>query len=183
MQRASFSLAAFLVTLLFAGCAHHAAITTPKLAKLNEQIASNPKDADAYANRGYTLALLGQKAAARADLRKAVELDNSAPRHNRVGWGYFNMGDAKDALREWKLAADLSKRQARYDYYCLALGYWANDDIAQALENYNLAVERDERFGEMKTLVERVAEWTDTEQREMRAIYSLWSKTYVVPKK
>ena len=176
-------LSATIATLLFAGCAHHPPIPTPKLAKLNEQIAANPKDADAYSNRGYTLALLGQKSAARADLRKAVELDNAAPRHNRVGWAYFNMGDAKDALREWKLAADMSQRKARYDYYCLALGYWANNDIASALENYHRAVERDERFGEWKSLVERTAEWTATEQHEMQAIYTLWSKTYVLPKK
>ncbi|MEO6755612.1 MAG: hypothetical protein ABIP85_27885, partial [Chthoniobacteraceae bacterium] len=44
--------------------------TTPKLENLNSQIKANAEDAQAYANRGYTLALLGRKEEARADIRK-----------------------------------------------------------------------------------------------------------------
>jgi tetratricopeptide (TPR) repeat protein len=145
---------------------------------LDEQIRVKPEDAQAHANRGYARAVLGQKTAARTDLRRAVELNNTAPMLNQVGWAYFNMGDAKEALRVWKLAADLSKGNARYDYYSLALGYWANGDLARALENYDLAAKRDERFAEWKSLIERTGEWTDTEKREIQAIYSLWSKAW-----
>ena len=58
--------------LLLAGCAHQQAFVSPKLEILNSQVAANPTDAQAYSNRGYSLALLGQKAAARADLQMAV---------------------------------------------------------------------------------------------------------------
>ncbi|MBI3880118.1 MAG: hypothetical protein HY301_08630 [Verrucomicrobia bacterium] len=182
MKPASLPIAAALAVALLTGCAHHPPITTPKLAKLNEQILAKPDNAQAFVNRGYAYALLGQKSAARADLRRAVELANTAPMHNQVGWAYFNMSDRAEALREWKLAADLSKRNARYDYYCLAMGYWVNGDVGQAVENYDLAVKRDERFGDAKSLAERTAEWTATEQREIHAIYVLWSKTYAEPK-
>ena len=164
--------------LLGAGCAHQSAFTTPRLAELNDKIKAKPADAQAHANRGYALALLGRKAAAIADLRRAVELNGTAPMINQVGWAYFNMGEAREALRVWKQAAELSNYNARYDHYCLALGYWANGNLAKALEHYDLAAKRDERFGDSKMLAERTAEWTDTEKREIAAIYSLWSKAY-----
>jgi tetratricopeptide (TPR) repeat protein len=163
---------------LCCGCAHQAAITTPKLEILNQQIRSNPNNAQAYSNRGYTLALLGRKQAARADLRQAVALKNTAPMHNGAGFSYFNLGDYVDALREWQTAAEMSHRGAQYDYYSLALGYWGVGDMKAALENYQLAVEREPRFGEAKALSERTAEWTSIEREAIHAIYVQWSKAW-----
>ena len=50
---------------LVEGCAHPKVATptvrvTPKLEVLNQQIEANAENAQAYANRGYTLALLGR---------------------------------------------------------------------------------------------------------------------------
>ena len=163
------------------GCAHQRASiiqTSPKLEVLNQQIKLNDADAQAYSNRGYTLALLGRKAEARADLKKAVALKDNAPMRNRVGWAYFNMGDYADAVREFEAAAKSSEHRAHYDYYSLVLGYWGLGDTKKALENYQLAVERDPRFGEYKTLNERTSEWTRLERRAMHEIYVLWSKTW-----
>lgn len=152
--------------------------STPKLEILNKQIRFNDEDAQAYSNRGYTLALLGKKDAARADLRKAVALKDTAPMHNRVGWAYFNLEDYVESVREFELAADMSNHGARYDYYSLVLGYWGTGETKKALENYQLAVERDPRFGEYKTLNERTIEWTPLERRAMHETYVLWSKTW-----
>jgi tetratricopeptide (TPR) repeat protein len=152
--------------------------TTPKLEILNEQIKRNANDAQAYSNRGYVLALLGRKEEARADLRKTVELKDTGPMHNRVGWAYFNMGDYADAVRSFEKAAELSNHKAHYDYYSLVLGYWGTGDLQKALENYHLAVERDPRFGEFKSLNDRTAEWTQLERRAIHEIYVLWSKAW-----
>jgi tetratricopeptide (TPR) repeat protein len=152
--------------------------TTPKLETLNEQIKRNPADAQAYSNRGYVLALLGRKEEARADLRKTIELKNNGPMHNRVGWAYFNLREYSDALKEFETAAEMSNRKAHYDYYSLVLGYWGAGDLKKAMENYQLAVERDPRFGEYKTLNERTAEWTVIERRAIHEVYVLWSKTW-----
>ena len=169
------------LAMVLAGCAHQTASlvqTSPKLDILNRQIELNTKDAQAYSNRGYTLALLGRKADARADLQKAVALKDNGPMRNRVGWAYFNLGDYTDAVREFELAAKLSEHKAHYDYYSLVLGYWGVGDTKRALENYQLAVERDPRFGEYKTLNERTLEWTPLERRAMHEIYVLWSKAW-----
>lgn len=170
---------------LFPGCAHHEVkrghslvLASPKLGILNEQIKANSNDAQAFSNRGYTLALLGRKEEARADLRKAVALKDNAPMHNRVGWAYFNNGDYVAAMGEFEAAAKQSNFKAHYDYYSLVLGYWGIGDTRRALENYQLAVERDPRFGEYKTLNERTAEWTVLERRAMHEIYVLWSKAW-----
>lgn len=175
----------FGVAILVVGCAHREVAregslvqTSPKLEILNQQIQANAADAQAYSNRGYTLALLGRKAEARADLQRAVALKDNAPMHNRVGWAYFNMGDYADAMREFENAAQLSNHKAHYDYYSLVLGYWGIGDTKRALENYQLAVERDPRFGEYKTLNERTSEWTPLERRAMHETYVLWSKTW-----
>jgi tetratricopeptide (TPR) repeat protein len=165
--------------LLVCGCAHHpASFSTPKLDVLNQQIQSNAADSQALSNRGYTLALLGRSEEARADLRKAIALKNTAPMYNRVGWAYFNMGDYSEALRHWETGANMSERRAHYDYYSLALGYWGVGDLRKAMENYQWAVEREPRFGEMKTLNERTAEWTALERRAIHEIYVLWNKTW-----
>jgi tetratricopeptide (TPR) repeat protein len=152
--------------------------TTPKLEILNKQIEMNAEDAQAYENRAYTLALLGRKEEARADLKKALSLKDSAPMHNRAGWAYFNMGDYADAVREFETSVKLSDYHAHYDYYSLVLGYWATGQTKLALQNYQLAVERDPRFGEFKTLDERTAEWTPLERRAIHETYVLWSKTW-----
>lgn len=151
---------------------------TPKLENLNKQIEANAEDAQAYMNRGYTLALLGRKTEARADVQKAVALKDNGPMHNRAGWAYFNNGDYADAVREFEVATKLSNGRAHYDYYSLVLGYWGTGKTKQALENYQLAVERDPRFGEYRTLAERTAEWTPLERRAIHDIYVLWSKTW-----
>ena len=169
------------LAIFVAGCAHPKPSliqSTPKLEMRNKQIRINPKDAQAYSNRGYTLALLGRKTEARADLQRAVALKDNAPMHNRVGWAYFNMADFTDALREFQLAANQSNSQAHYDFYSLVLGFWGTRDTKRALENYQLAVERDPRFGEYKSLNERTSEWTPLERRAMHETYILWSKTW-----
>jgi tetratricopeptide (TPR) repeat protein len=166
--------------ILLCGCATTApaAFSSPKLDVLNQQIQRNAEDAQAYSNRGYTLALLGRKAEARADLKKAVALKDNGPMHNRVGWAYFNLGDYQQAALEFEQAAKTSDHRAHYDYYSLVLGYWGLGETKKALENYQLAVERDPRFGEYKTLNERTAEWTPLERRAMHETYTLWSKAW-----
>jgi tetratricopeptide (TPR) repeat protein len=152
--------------------------TTPKLENLNKQIAANAEDSQAYSNRGYTLALLGRKDEARADIQKSVALKDSGPMHNRAGWAYFNLGDYAEAVREFELAVKMSGSKSHYDFYSLLLGYWGAGRTKEALENYQLAVERDPRFGEYKTLAERTAEWTPLERRAIHEIYVLWSKAW-----
>lgn len=171
--------------LLASGCVHLDARrevsrveTSPRLEILNQQIKANPTDAQALANRGYVLALLGRGTEARADLRRALKLKDNGPMHNRVGWACFNLGDYAAAAREFETAAKLSSHRSHYDYYSLVLGYWGVGDTKRALENYQLAVERDPRFGEFKTLNERTAEWTALERRAMHETYVLWSKAW-----
>lgn len=182
--------AALLSTSLLIGCAHRepaataatpattAAFTTPKLDNLNSQIKANPENYQAYANRGYTLALLGRKEAARADLRKAVELFPKAPMINQVGWAYFNIGDYQTAVEHFEKAGEMSQNRSRYDYYSKVLGYWGTGNQAKAMENYQLAVEREPKFGQYATLQERIAEWTPLERRAMFETYALWSKAW-----
>ena len=172
-------LLSFVAATLLTGCAHQAAVvSSPKVAILDQQIIANPENAQAYSNRGYALALLGQKQAARADLQRAVTLKNTGPMHNGAGWAYFNLGDYADALREWKIAAEMSQNKAHYDYYSLALGYWGVGDIQHAIENYALAVEREPKFGDTKSLNERTSEWNVKERLAMQQMYALWSKAW-----
>jgi tetratricopeptide (TPR) repeat protein len=174
------SLLASGLSLLLLGCipARQAAFSSPKLDILDAQIRQNAGDAQAYSNRGYTFALLGRPEEARADLKKAVALKNTAAMHNRVGWAYFNLGDYPEALRQFEQSAKLSGFHGHYDYYSLVLGYWGIHDLKKALENYQLAVQREPKFGEYKTLNERTAEWTPLERRAIHEVYVLWSKTW-----
>lgn len=169
------------LAILSAACVHQKPSliqSTPKLEILNKQITLNNNDAQAYSNRGYTLALLGRKTEARADLKRAVMLKENPAMHNRVGWAYFNMEDFTDALREFETSAKRTNFREHYDYYSLVLGYWGTGDMKRALQNYQLAVERDPRFGEYKSLDERISEWTPLEKHAMHETYMLWNKTW-----
>jgi tetratricopeptide (TPR) repeat protein len=185
----SLTLSFLLGAIILTGCAHqHPAsssgaatvttFTTPKLDILDSQIKANPNNYQGYANRGYALALLGRKEAARADLRKAEELFPKAPMINQVGWAYFNLGDYQAAVEHFEKAGEMSQNRSRYDYYSKVLGYWGVGNQAKALENYQLAVEREPKFGQFGTLQERIAEWTPLERRAMFETYALWSKTW-----
>jgi tetratricopeptide (TPR) repeat protein len=180
MHRTPIVLTVLAAVLLVSGCAAPTPneFTTPRLDELSAKIAAKPDDAQALVNRGYALALLDQRGRARTDLERAVKLANTGPIHNQAGWAYFNMGDATAALRHWEIAADLSKRNARYDYYSLALGYWVNDDVVRAVENYDLAAKRDERFADADMLRERTANWTPAERLAILAIHTAWSRAY-----
>ena len=171
---------ASVLSLVLLGCisAKSPTFSSPKLDVLNGQIRQNAEDAQAYSNRGYVLALLGRAEEARADLKKAVALKNTAPMRNRVGWAYFNLGDYAEALNQFEQSAKLSGFHGHYDYYSLVLGYWGTDDLKKALENYQLAVDREPKFGEYKTLNERTAEWTPLERRAIHEVYVLWNKTW-----
>ena len=83
---------------------------TPELEILDRQIHADDQNAQGFANRGYTLAVLGRKEEARADVRRSVALGGKAPTHNRASRAYFNMGDYADAVREFETAAKLSDR-------------------------------------------------------------------------
>lgn len=176
MSRLPLSLAA--LVLMTPAFAAEPVQTTPKLDILNKQIERNAEDAKARSNRGYVLALLGRKEEARADLQKAVELQDDAPMHNRAGWAYFNMGDHAAALREFEISSKLSNFGAHYDYYSFVLACWGLGDTKRALENYQLAVEKDPRLGDYKSLNERTLEWTPLERQAMHETYVLWSKAW-----
>ncbi len=121
-----------------------------------------------------------QKAALVQSSPKLEILDQQIKLNARDAQAYSNrnMGHYADAVREFETAAKSSNFKAHYDYYSLVLGYWGLGDTKRALENYQLAVERDPRFGEYKTLNERTSEWTMLERRAMHEIYVLWSKTW-----
>jgi tetratricopeptide (TPR) repeat protein len=181
MKRIRLILICAAVIPLLVGCAHQKSAAlpeSPKLAILNQQIKANPENAQAYSNRGYVLALLGQKEAACADIQKSISLKDNANMHNRAGWAYFNLRDYPTAAREFEKASQQSDFKAHYDYYSLVLGYWGTRDLPKALENYQKAVERDPKFGEFKALNDRTAEWTALERRAIHEIYVLWSKTW-----
>ena len=50
--------------------------------------------------------------------------------------------------------------------------------MKRAVENYQLAAERDPRLADAKSLEERMIEWTPLEKRAMREVYVLWSKAW-----
>jgi len=178
MNRTTSTLTVLVAAIVLCGCSTPKEFTTPRLDEMSAKLAAKPDDAQGLVNRGYARALLGQHEGARADLRRAVELSNTGPIHNQAGWAFFNMADAKAALRHWQVAAELSKHNARYDHYSLALGYWVNGDIARAVEHYDLAAKRDERFAASDTLAERTANWTPTERLAILAIHTVWDRAY-----
>jgi len=80
----------------------------------NKAIEINPKNAEAYYNRGKAKASLGDRIGSMKDFNKAIELKpkNADAYYNSRGFLKSNLGDYSGAIKDFKLGF-------RYKLYCL----------------------------------------------------------------
>ena len=79
----------------------------------NKAIDINPKDADAYNNRGCAKQESGDYQGAIEDYNKAVDIDsNNAYVYSNRGEAKQEIGDLKGACEDWKKAAELGDEEA-----------------------------------------------------------------------
>ena len=153
--------------------------TTPKLDAIRKTVRENPNDPWPWQELGYDYAVMQRADLALDALAQArAHDDKSNGLHSRMGWAYFNLGHADEALREWQNAYELSGGKAYYDDYCLSLGHWANGDTADALRYYQASVEKDPSFGDVEAFQKRVARFTARERRMFDEIFDAWRKSY-----
>jgi tetratricopeptide (TPR) repeat protein len=168
--------------LLLAGCA--TPIQTPRLAELDEMIAAHPERSGGYHNRGFTYAMLGQSRAAERDFAKAFTFATHpaeiAQIHWSYGWALLNLKSYAKALDQWKLSVAISDPQPAWAPYTLALGYWVNGRIEEALSYYDEAAKAmPERFSTREGLVRYTSAWTWHETQHMYRLHDAWRRGYV----
>lgn len=151
---------------------------TPRLRQFIEKARLHPEDPYVYQSIAYVLVQLKRERDIEPFIQQALAQNQSNPMHSKIGWIYFNAGRYRDALAQWQLAAEVSKGEADYDQYCLALGYWRTGQVLPALQQYDLAVRKDSDFAEWETLSQRVSFWTPPEKKAIEEIYIAWRKAY-----
>ena len=164
--------------ILFGGCSHD----TPRLRQLNATLKASPTNSWEIANRGHVYAILGDRYHAYADLTRASRIGGSGDLHSRIGWSYFNLGDITAAIREWQTAAALNKFAHDYDYYALAIGYWAAGNYQRAMEYYDRLVKAYPSFSALSSLEYRITHWTVKEKTAVRSVFVLWQRAYIESK-
>jgi tetratricopeptide (TPR) repeat protein len=73
----------------------------------------NPKDINAYSERGYAHRELGDLVSALNDYNKVIEMDSrNASGYEGKGYVYYYMSDCDNALKEWKAAIALDPQRS-----------------------------------------------------------------------
>jgi Tfp pilus assembly protein PilF len=152
---------------------------TPKLEAIRQSVHEDPSDPVRWQELGYDYAILGRADLALDALAQArAHDDGTNGLHSRLGWAYFNLGHADEALREWQRANEISGGGRYYDAYCLSLGNWANGDPTEAVRYYQAAVEKDPSFGDVEAFQKRIEKFTTRERRMFSEIFDAWRKSY-----
>jgi len=102
----------------------------------------DPKDADAYNNRGLAWSNKGDTDRAIADFNRAIELDPKyVYAYNGRGLAWYNKGDTDRAIADYNRAIELDPKNA-YAYYNRGLAHEDREggDLASALTDFRTFV-------------------------------------------
>jgi Flp pilus assembly protein TadD len=113
---------------------------------LTKAIELDPKDARAWAKRGWAYKELGKPQEALADLTKAIQLD---PTYARAwadrGWAYEQLGQPQKALADLTKAIELDPKDA----FAWADRGWAYEQLGQwekAIADYTMSITLDPKY-------------------------------------
>src|SRR5271156_2482844 len=112
----------------------------PSLKDCRKRVESNPKDADAQSDLGWSLRQNGQLKEAEECLRKSISLNNKlAYAHSNLSVVLLDQGQKDEALQEGKVAANLDSKQPIY-HVVYANALLATGDAKAAIEEYKIAI-------------------------------------------
>jgi tetratricopeptide (TPR) repeat protein len=114
-----------------------------ELKRLNNLIEINPKNADAFYNRGWLYAYKGEEQAALDDYHKAIEIDaGHADAHYNRGLIFVNLKDYEKAVEDFSAAIRLKPHTA--DAYCnRGAAYFELGRLDLARQDYAAALKID----------------------------------------
>ena len=157
--------------------------STPFLAELDAQIQANPQDAEAWAERAYLQAVLGNEAEAREGFKKALSLSTNPPSvYWSLGWALLNLGRFQDAEEAWSKAwtPQQGKEEPRWVPSAMAMVAWKSGKKNQALAWYQRAAEREPAsFTTLTDLKDRISNWNTKEQAWLIEVHDAWQRTYL----
>ncbi|MEO5558089.1 MAG: hypothetical protein ABIO49_00265 [Dokdonella sp.] len=163
--------------------------------QLDQRIAANPHDVDAFIQRGYEYAQRNQRVRSGGDFARAQAL---APDRTRVywsqGWARFSLGESVCAIEAWQHAAgmlggsDMAWPASQHNPwranvggdafwvpYTLAIGYWTAGEHEMALDYYSAAARSfPGRFATLEALNTYSRNWKPREQRAILEVAQAW---------
>jgi tetratricopeptide (TPR) repeat protein len=114
-----------------------------ELKRLDSLLEINPKNADAFYNRGWLYAYKGEERAALNDYSKAIEIDaNHADAHYNRGLIFVGLKDYEKAIEDFSAAIRLKPQSA--DAYCnRGAAYFEQGRLDLARQDYGEALKID----------------------------------------
>lgn len=111
--------------------------------KLNELIDLEPNSAYLYFQRGLVKEMNLKYKECIPDFTKVIELDPKMKfsRTNR-GYAYRHIGESEKAIEDFKAEMSINP-EAVYSYEHISMVYYLDKDYKNALENVNIAIEKD----------------------------------------
>jgi Tfp pilus assembly protein PilF len=97
--------------------------------------------------------------------------------HWNYGWALFHLGEPRGAISQWMQAQALHGGLPQWAPTTYAIGLWAADEKALALEFYRSAVRSNpRRWGEASGLKETTRNWTAAQKEAIETVYAEWRK-------
>jgi tetratricopeptide (TPR) repeat protein len=110
------------------------------IADYNQSIAINPKNADAYYNRGVDKSALGDKQGAIADYNQAIAINpQDADAYNNRGLDKYSLGDKQGAIADYNQAIAINPKYTK-SYYNRGNAKSTLGDKQGAIADYNQAI-------------------------------------------
>lgn len=152
---------------------------SPQAKALQDRIAVNPKDAQAYYWRGYAASHIDDVPTVRASYRKAIELDPEN-RWYRIsyGWALFNAGAYQEAKDRWQEAYEFCKGEHPENEITMALGCYGVKEYEKAAAFYDRQVGKDRRYANLESLQEVTSHWTWREKEAIYDLFDIWRYSY-----
>ncbi len=95
--------------------------------------------------------------------------------HWAYGWALLRGGEARRALQEWQLAAELHGGSPRWVPSTLALGFWLAGEKDRAVEYFVVAVRSEpNRWGTTLSLGQTIRDWHPDDRAAMEALHAEW---------
>lgn len=158
-------------------------ISTPFLARMEQEIQAKPSDPEPLLQRAYLHAIWGQEAECRKDFQQALALSTNRPAvYWSMGWALLNLGRFDDAEGAWSKAwtPKAGEPEPRWVPSAMAMACWKSGKKNQALAWYQRAAEREPAsFTTLAGLKDRISNWNTKEQSWLIEVHDAWQRTYL----
>ena len=147
---------------------------------LEQILQYDPENVKARIQNAELMIARGQRQRGLEEYGYALRLAEGNPEklrmvHWNYGWALHRSGEAYGAISQWMKAEALHGGNPIWAPTTYAIGLWAADEKAKAIEFYKAAVRSNpRRWGTASGLAESTRSWDPDQRQTIEAVYAAW---------